>query len=498
MTTNLANLILPGKSFTEKISKFINIEGRYQLTKTATSSPTSSKEDWSILYAILEKTNLLSFIKMNTSSSSPMVFNLFDPTSFIQKIEMEPFYGLSMDKNPSTVDLNLNNYKSTLMLLNSFKDLNLDFFLSKELDEKRLKAFSELNFFYPEIYELNIQFTKIVQDLFKFLNNIAFFGVQCASILQSKLFYYKFVKDSNFLLLFEEILETLEMIINCSKDDTSYNTTITIGNSGNALDIHLKKLESTPFSLILLFGNTNLIEFNYNLYEDFNFVFNYLKKPVFVKLEKLFKLFPELLKQCYIDTKFTFARECFYSFYSTYKTESFDNTFYKRYETIYFFDKPGISNNSKNIRKSNMFFEGDRLTYIKTLFESFIINHIDYKSLQSKTPLNYANAEYYYKYDSSFNPNIWIKLSNKKASFSLNEIHSVYIGDYTLNKISYQSGNFKHLSFPKVLQNIVLLENKFLPSSKFDNFYLMDDFSKFSILMKHCSDVFLERSSFKK
>lgn len=487
-TTNLANLILPGKSFIEKISKFINIEGRHQLTKTATSSPTSSKEDWGILYAILEKTNLLPFVKINTSCSSN-TFSLLDPTSIMQKIEMEPFYGVSKKDYPSIIDLNLNNNNSTLMLINTFKDLNIYFFLDKELEKKTLKVFSELNLVYPEIFELYIQFTEIIQDLFQFMNNIAFFGLQWESILRKKLFYYNFVKNSNILLFFKERLEVIEHVINMFKEIPSFEkyqtfdieeeenfktTTQTADIEVYALEVHFDILDpiSFPFSLSLFFSNPYLEIVHFQTFKDYVFLFNYLAKLSLVKLEKFLNFLPEILKQGYIYNTISFVQECFYAFYNIYKLG-------------FFYDS-----------KANMPFEDDTLLYSKTLYE--YLPSIRSQNEGEDILLGFIAFGYYAKFSVLPKPEIWVKLSNDTSSLSLNKIHSVYIGDYKLNKIAYQSFSFKHLAFPKRLKNIVLLENKILPSSRFDNFYLMEDFSKFSILMKHCSDVFLERSLFKK
>ena len=494
-TTNLANLILPGKSFIEKISKFINIEGRHQLTKTATSSPTSSKEDWGILYAILEKTNLLPFVKINTSCRSN-TFSLLDPTSILQKIEMEPFYGLSKKDYPSITDLNLKTNNLTLMLINTFKDLNIYFFLDKELEKKTLKVFSELNLVYPEIFELYIQFTKIIQDLFQFMNHIAFYGLEWESIVRKKLLYYNFLKNSNILLFFEERLEVIERVIDVFKEipgfdfekcqtsdieeeetfdieeEENYNTTTKAADI-DVLDAHFEILDTISFSFFLspFFSNPFFEILNFQTFKDYVFFFNDLAKLRLVKLEKFLNFLPELLKQVYFYITISFVKECFYAFYNIYNLE-------------FFYDS-----------KASMPFEdaNDILLYFEMLYEDLPSSRRQNEGLLSLLAfMNYDNFSVFPK------PKILVRLNNDTSSLSLNKIHSVYIGDYKLNKIAYQSFSFKHLAFPKRFKNIVLLENKILPSSRFDNFYLMEDFSKFSILMKHCSDVFLERSSFKK
>ena len=54
----IADVILPGRAYTEKEGTFVNVEGRVQKTQQAVKSPGSSKEDWKIIRAfssLLEK-----------------------------------------------------------------------------------------------------------------------------------------------------------------------------------------------------------------------------------------------------------------------------------------------------------------------------------------------------------------------------------------------------------------------------------------------------------
>lgn len=56
--TNFANLILPTASFIEKNSVFVNIEGRYQKTKSLLFGPGSSKADKDIFFELIQKLQL--------------------------------------------------------------------------------------------------------------------------------------------------------------------------------------------------------------------------------------------------------------------------------------------------------------------------------------------------------------------------------------------------------------------------------------------------------
>ena len=49
-----ANVILPGATYTEKNSIFVNLEGRFQFTERAVFPPGDAKEDWAIIRALSE------------------------------------------------------------------------------------------------------------------------------------------------------------------------------------------------------------------------------------------------------------------------------------------------------------------------------------------------------------------------------------------------------------------------------------------------------------
>lgn len=53
----IADVVLPGAAYTEKSGTYINTEGRVQVTRTATSMPGASRDDWKIIRAASEFLN---------------------------------------------------------------------------------------------------------------------------------------------------------------------------------------------------------------------------------------------------------------------------------------------------------------------------------------------------------------------------------------------------------------------------------------------------------
>merc|ERR1712130_1001444 len=51
---NLADLILPGATFTEKSATYVNMEGRRQVTKPVNATIRNSRDDWAIIRALSE------------------------------------------------------------------------------------------------------------------------------------------------------------------------------------------------------------------------------------------------------------------------------------------------------------------------------------------------------------------------------------------------------------------------------------------------------------
>ena len=50
----MADVVLPGATYTEKDGTYVNTEGRSQLTRTAVSSPGQGRDDWKIIRALSE------------------------------------------------------------------------------------------------------------------------------------------------------------------------------------------------------------------------------------------------------------------------------------------------------------------------------------------------------------------------------------------------------------------------------------------------------------
>ncbi|PVV02754.1 hypothetical protein BB560_002782, partial [Smittium megazygosporum] len=51
---HLANVVLPGAAYTEKVATYVNTEGRVQVTRAALDPPNASREDWQIIRALSE------------------------------------------------------------------------------------------------------------------------------------------------------------------------------------------------------------------------------------------------------------------------------------------------------------------------------------------------------------------------------------------------------------------------------------------------------------
>ncbi len=51
---HVADLILPGAAYTEKVATYVNTEGRAQQTLNAVSPPGLARDDWKIIRALSE------------------------------------------------------------------------------------------------------------------------------------------------------------------------------------------------------------------------------------------------------------------------------------------------------------------------------------------------------------------------------------------------------------------------------------------------------------
>lgn len=516
-TTHLANMILPGKAFTEKTSIFLNSEGRYQSTKIATSSPTSSKDDWSILYAILEKNNLLSFIKVKKFSYAYAKKNFFDSVTLINKVEMDPFYDLSGSIEPPFADTNfsINNRDLILIAIKSLKDSNFDLYENGMFIEDVLRVLPEMNLSYPEIYKLYIDFIQLMEEASKKPSVYKSFGVSSIAILQFFCFYcYVYEENFNFFELVEKKLDNFEILTEMNIMFREINTLSLISTNekqyycfldmGFVLDDGFCDLFYFSSILLELFSSINVDEFTFfreeitPLFESSKTVLAYLKKHNhFSVIKKFFTFFPEFLRQFHfknLDEKY-FESTNFKEYLNFYIKYLFlKNNFIKRYDKIGLvqFEIRNIPADHKyNIILEYAFF-----------YEYY--NEKQYQNLLEQIEISLSFSFYYFDY--AFSSNIfsmieltqWLNLINTKSNKSPKSIKSLFFSTIEHNKSTYQSFIFKAINFSKVFKSIIKLQNKILSSSKFDNFYLTDDFSKFSILMKHYSDVFLERSPFKK
>ena len=54
---NIADVILPGAAYTEKMATYVNTEGRAQQTRVAVTPPGMAREDWKIIRALSEVKN---------------------------------------------------------------------------------------------------------------------------------------------------------------------------------------------------------------------------------------------------------------------------------------------------------------------------------------------------------------------------------------------------------------------------------------------------------
>lgn len=54
----MADIVLPGAAYTEKCGTYVNTEGRSQLTRVAVTPPGMARDDWKIIRAISEASNV--------------------------------------------------------------------------------------------------------------------------------------------------------------------------------------------------------------------------------------------------------------------------------------------------------------------------------------------------------------------------------------------------------------------------------------------------------
>lgn len=542
-TTNMANLILPGKAFTEKMSTFINTEGRYQLTKSAISSPATSKDDWTILYAILEKVNLISFAKIAVLSNTINSF-LLDTKTLLQKIEMDPFYGIATNKL-TVIELNFSNHFLSTTIINRLNKLNCLENIS--LDEGKVKVFSELIFKSPDLYTIYIKCIEFAEEIaIKSQNFPYFIGISFIQCLQNVFFFYIFENNTKLLILINELFDFFEFQIKSYLSWVSDNNELYRIKTGyatlytsNDVDRHVISVFYNLFTFSPLLTKCTsgcdeksddlAWEVGTFLYQDYKTVFAYFEKTIFNITKKFFSHLPKLLRlgdlesyqlfdeyheigvlyysgQIQIDLIYGtyddaegmdnfFKIETFYSFLGFLKSKMFKNiTFLNRYKSFFIFEE-----NMKYIDFNNEIFP---IFDFKTFCSFYNDKHYKVFCLKLKSSLLYFEGENsflnnFYDHENQ-EDNLMLKVLNTYSPFSIDQFKPFYIPTFKYNLVLKKSSILKNICFLRSLKNISFLCNNILPSAKFDNFYLMQDFSKFSILMKYCSDLFLERAPFKK
>ena len=108
------NLILPSKSFVEKESRFLNLEGLMQQTNKAVNGLGNSRDDWKIITAFFQ------FLSLNS------IYNNILNINFVDIISLYKFFGLEYkflknSKNLYNDFIFFNfNKKNILLLENSF------------------------------------------------------------------------------------------------------------------------------------------------------------------------------------------------------------------------------------------------------------------------------------------------------------------------------------------------------------------------------------------
>jgi len=115
---NIADVILPGAAYTEKVSTYVNMEGRAQETKRALTPPGLARDDWKIIRALSEISghtlpyDSLSEIRQRLTDIAPNLTRYGDVESanfFLQALDL-----IIKNDNTSTPQLVLEPQYSTL------------------------------------------------------------------------------------------------------------------------------------------------------------------------------------------------------------------------------------------------------------------------------------------------------------------------------------------------------------------------------------------------
>jgi NADH-quinone oxidoreductase chain G len=498
-TTQNVDLILPGKAFTEKISTFVNSEGRYQLTKSAISSPTTSKDDWSILYAILDKLNCVSYIQTRLASN------------YLRYVTE------SLKRENNNNGLKLFNISSDVYKL--YQQTLFLFFL---FDKKYTKATSPIK---KLIFSQNSHTQILLNTLFSFVlkdtKNTATFITELRNILdivefnvnEQTINAIELNKTDSINIHFEYVNQNPAHLIHTIIDQSFLAYLPYVYMTKNIYNI-LASLETSFFESFSAFFETAILieksknfDFSkYFLFQDYFKNYETCSEEVTLDTEdphleiytnylqrknlKLFDFLGSLLFKVIQQDTITVDISC-----------NSEEIFYNIFKDVHNIYRVGFAFSNPAFYGRDDFFFYVPQTIIGVIFhETKDCVNISFK-INKFFSNNILENKFFNKYLFTFF--VYSNTSNNfidKNNFlsSLEKIKTLYALNSNFNVITFQHPSLRNYSFKQMKRIPFAIQNKFLLSSQFDNFYLADDFSKLSILMKRCSDTILERSIFKK
>ncbi len=118
-----SNIILSSNAFTEKNALFVNIEGRFQSSQKAFSSPKNAKSDFDILFNILNRLDKNFNMKLKQNfllQQTKVPFFKINSSPFYQHFLVCTFINKTKITNKNIITtFNNNNYQSNLLLKGS-------------------------------------------------------------------------------------------------------------------------------------------------------------------------------------------------------------------------------------------------------------------------------------------------------------------------------------------------------------------------------------------
>lgn len=504
-TTQSVDLILPGKAFTEKISTFVNAEGRYQLTKAAISSPITSKDDWSVLYAILDKLNCVSYIKTRLAKNFI--------ASFTQ----------SLKTGNDIKELSL--FKISPQVYKFYQQILILFFL---FDKKNAKTNSSLkNVIFCQIAYMPLLLNLFFSFVLNNAKNTTFFFTQLSKMLS----IFEYINSEQAISSFDSYkMETINVhfeYVNQNSSNFIYTLvyedflsyfsyiymTKNIYNILASIETSFLESFSAFFEIGMLLEKNENFNFQiYFLFEDYFYVYDSFTEGVsFDDEDPHLRTYADYMKIKNLDTVINLILYFGAFFFKVISQDSITFTISAKYEEIYseaFDDVHKIYRAGFFLRNPFFYARDDFFIYVPQLIADIIFydakNCLTVSSkFENFAFINSIEFELFSKYLVSFFVFTNIININKvtdKNNFliSLEKIKTLYTSNFIFNVITFQHSVLRDESFKQTAPIQFVIQNKFLSSSQFDNFYLADDFSKLSILMKRCSDTILERSIFRK